>query len=127
MLTIEDARAYLSELGLAIPDTVLTCLVASVNAAEPCLIGLGISECSIKLALLYSVGLLAIGSGARRIRSQGAPSGASQSFDYGDPRPGIWSALRTLGVLDCLGPILPPEPTSPRGFMMVGRGGCRRG
>lgn len=125
MLTIDDAREYLEQLGLALPDAVLACLVASVNAAEPCLLGLGLPECSIRLALLYGVAIMSVGSGARRIRSQTAPSGASQSFEYDDPTPSLWANLRGLGVLGCLGPILPPEPARPRGFLMVGRGGCR--
>jgi hypothetical protein len=33
---------------------------------------------------MYAAALMATSSGARRIKSQGAPSGASRSFDYGD-------------------------------------------
>lgn len=128
MLTIEDARAFLAELGLTLPDSILTCLVASVNAAEPCLIGLGLPECSIKLALLYAMAILSIGSGARRLRSQTAPSGASQSFEYGvDQSAVLRSNLRALGAWDCLGPILPPEQRAANGGIMVGLGArkCR--
>jgi hypothetical protein len=82
-ITAADVQAFLGELGYSIPAR---CWIRScvVNKIIPCLDGAGYDDCTAKLILMYAAALMATSSGARRIKSQGAPSGASRSFDYGD-------------------------------------------
>ena len=76
-------------------------ILCVVNKIIPCLDGAGYDDCSAKLILMYAAALMATSSGARRIKSQGAPSGASRSFDYGDD--GITWLRDSLAKLDTSG------------------------
>ncbi len=82
-ITAADVQAFLGELGYSIPAALLDPILCVVNKIIPCLDGAGYDECTAKLILMYAAALMATSSGARRIKSQGAPSGASRSFDYG--------------------------------------------
>ena len=77
-------QQFLGELGYSIPVALLEPILCVVNKIIPCLNGAGYDDCSAKLILMYAAALMATSSGARRIKSQGAPSGASRSFEYGD-------------------------------------------
>ncbi|MGG4623976.1 hypothetical protein ACLPHD_06340 [Serratia odorifera] len=83
-ITAADVQAFLGELGYSIPGALLDPILCVVNKIIPCLDGAGYDECTAKLILMYAAALMATSSGARRIKSQGAPSGASRSFEYGD-------------------------------------------
>ncbi|MEG0868195.1 MAG: hypothetical protein RSD49_06940 [Hafnia sp.] len=122
-VTADDVKGFLSELGYAIPDALLTPILCVVNKIIPCLEGAGYDECTAKLILMYAAALMATSSGARRIKSQGAPSGASRSFDYGDD--GITWLRNSLSQLDtsgCAGE-LPISAGNTVGFFDV-VGGC---
>jgi hypothetical protein len=103
-LTPEDVKAFLGELGYSIPTALLTPILCRVNSIIPCMDGAGYDDCTQQLILLYAAALMSASSGARRIKSQGAPNGASRSFDYGDDaiswlRDSL-SALDTNGCAD---------------------------
>ena len=83
-ITAADVQAFLGELGYTIPMALLDPILCAVNKIIPCLDGAGYDDCTAKLILMYAASLMATSSGARRIKSQGAPSGASRSFEYGD-------------------------------------------
>lgn len=83
-ITAADVQALLGELGYWIPGALLEPILCVVNKIIPCLDGAGYDDCTSKLILMYAAALMATSSGARRIKSQGAPSGASRSFEYGD-------------------------------------------
>ena len=100
-ITAADVQAFLGELGYAIPASLLDPILCVVNKIIPCLDGAGYDECTAKLILMYAAALMATSSGARRIKSQGAPSGASRSFDYGDD--GITWLRDSLAKLDTSG------------------------
>lgn len=76
-ITAADVQAFLGELGYAIPGALLDPILCMVNKIIPCLDGAGYDDCTAKLILMYAAALMATSSGARRIKSQGAPSGAS--------------------------------------------------
>ena len=80
----EDVKAFLAELGYSIPDALLTPILCRVNSIIDCMDGAGYDDCTQQLILLYAAALMSASSGARKIKSQGAPSGASRSFEYGD-------------------------------------------
>jgi hypothetical protein len=100
-ITADDVNAYLSELGYTIPAAVLTPILCRVNSIIPCIEGAGYDECTQQLILLYCAALMATTSGARRIKSQGAPNGASRSFDYGDNLELLSDALKKLDPNGC--------------------------
>ncbi|BBE77220.1 MULTISPECIES: DUF7370 family protein [Phytobacter] len=83
-ITAADVHAFLGELGYSIPGALLEPILCVVNKIIPCLDGAGYDDCTAKLILMYAAALMTTSSGARRIKSQGAPSGASRSFDYGE-------------------------------------------
>lgn len=127
MLTVDEVMEYLAQLGLSLPAAMVECLVAQVNALEACLVGAGLLPCTIRLALMQAVAVLAIGTGARRLSSQTAPSGASQSFSYGtlaEQGQMLRNSIRALGAWGCLGPILPA--TGGNAALMIGLGTRRR-
>lgn len=125
MITLEEMQAYLAELGLTLPAVMLECLIDKAESALPCMIGAGYSECDQKLAMLYLVGMLSISAGARRIKSQGAPSGASRSFDYAQDQ--LRQLRQSLAIIDpsnCTGALQPADPTG-RAALFIGRPTCR--
>lgn len=78
--TLTEVKALMSELGFSIPDTVLSLLMEQLAEREECLSQYG--DSLSKLLSLYAVVRLASLSGARKIASQSAPSGAGRSFTY---------------------------------------------
>ncbi|CZW94535.1 DUF7370 family protein [Enterobacter asburiae] len=122
-LTPEEIKGFLAELGYAIPDTLLAPILCVVNKIIPCLDGAGYDECNAKLILMYAAALMATSSGARRIKSQGAPSGASRSFEYGDDSiTWLRDSLDRLDTSGCTGDLPISAGNSVGLFMVVG--GC---
>jgi hypothetical protein len=122
-ITAADVKAFLAELGYSIPDALLTPILCRVNSIIECMDGAGYDDCTQQLILLYAAALMSASSGARRIKSQGAPNGASRSFDYGD---GSIAWLRdSLSSLDTNGctEVLPITAGNSVGFFDV-VGGC---
>lgn len=122
-ITADDVKGFLAELGYAIPDALLTPILCLVNKIIPCLEGAGYDDCTSKLILMYAAALMAISSGARRIKSQGAPSGASRSFDYGEDST-VWlrESLVKLDTSECTGELPISAGNSVGLFLVVG--GC---
>ncbi|KAB8312928.1 hypothetical protein EH228_04410 [Erwinia endophytica] len=81
-ITIDDVKELMADLGFTVPDAILQLLLDQVSAVSDCMDGAGYSESLQKLLLIYAVTRLAALSGARKIASQSAPSGASRSFTY---------------------------------------------
>ncbi|WP_241569192.1 DUF7370 family protein [Rosenbergiella collisarenosi] len=81
-ITLEDVKPMMAELGFTVTDALLTLLLSQVSGVSACMDGAGYSEDLQKLLLIYAVLRLAALSGARKISSQSAPSGASRSFTY---------------------------------------------
>jgi len=89
-ITLTDVKALMAELGFTVPDAVLNLLMTKVSKADPCLDGAGYDDETQTLMKLYAVVRLAALSGARKLSSESAPSGASRSFAY--------DAAGTLGL-----------------------------
>lgn len=122
-ITAADIQNFLGELGYSIPESLLAPILCMVNKIIPCLEGAGHDECTTKLILMYAAALMATSSGARRIKSQGAPSGASRSFDYGeDSTTWLRNSLSALDTSGCTSG-LPISAGASVGFFMVA-GGC---
>ena len=118
MTTIE-AAAYLDQLGLSLPEPILAALVAKVDSLDACLGQYDPSDAS--LIKFYLIGLLAISSGGRRVQSQSAPSGASQSYSYGTLSEQMRQLKAALALIDtngCTADLIPSEP-GPQAAMYV--------
>lgn len=123
-MTEADAREYLAELGLSVPNIMLSALIARVSSVDDCISKY--PEESQTLIRYYLVGLLAITSGGRRIKSQGAPSGASQSYSYGtlvEQQRQLVNGLRLVDPDGCTSGLIPAEPGA-QAMLYVAKGGC---
>ncbi len=121
-ITSEEVTALLTELGYAIPSALLTPILCRVNGIDECLDGAGYDDCTQQLIKLYATALMSASSGARRLKSQGAPSGASRSFDYGDDAiTWLRDSLSSLDKAECTAS-LPITAGASVGFFMVAGG-----
>lgn len=69
--------------------------------------------------MMYAAALMSASSGARKIKSQSAPSGASRSFEYGDDSiTWLRDSLAALDTSGCTG-VLPITVGSSVGFFDV--------
>lgn len=126
MITSADLTAYLTELGYTLPPAMLDCLLAQAETARPCMAGAGYNECAQDLAVTYLAAMLSISSGARRIRSQAAPSGASRSFDYaGDQLKQLRQALAIVDPSGCTTALQPADPNGAAALFVGRAGACR--
>ena len=123
MLVLSDVTEYFSQLGLSLPDALMSCLISSVNDKQACLESAGLTTCQIKIAQLNALAILGLSQGARQVSSQSAPSGASQSYAYPTAQEQMRSliaSLRTLGAYACFENILPNAQA--KGRLVVGIG-----
>lgn len=125
-MTLAEARAYLAELGLELPDAILACLITRPLLLEECFDRHGYDTCTRSLIAFYVLGLLAISSGGRRIKSQTAPSGASRSFEYGtlaQQATQLANALKIIDPYGCSTGLLPAPVDAVGLAVFVGNGG----
>lgn len=121
MISPPQAAEYLDKtLGISVPSFVLTAAVEKVEAVEPDMVAAGYSEADQKLIQTYAVAIIAAAGAPRRINSQGAPSGASRSFQNDDE---ALSALRrSLEALDTAGTVadlIGPDPSNGALFLVA--------
>lgn len=113
-VTVEEVKEYLATQQLTMLDRMIQATISKVAGKEPCMTGAGYTDDDVYMLTCYLVGLMAITtSGDGRIRSQGAPSGASRSFHYnatGQTWKGLRNALMALDSAGCLSDLIPPNP-----------------
>lgn len=113
-----EVKSFISELGFSIPDSVLDLLIEQVGNHTTCLSQYG--DTTAKLLSLYAVVRLASLSGARKIASQSAPSGASRSFNYDSKgTDSLLTQIRAWDKNNCLSD-LPLESNRIGFFAIVG-------
>lgn len=121
MITSAQARQYLDQaLGIAVPDFIVDAAVAEVAAAETAMDAASYSATKKVLVQSMAVAIKASAGSARRIQSQGAPSGASRSFKNIDNA--LTLMRRELAALDTAGTvaaIVGADPASNTLFMVV--------
>ncbi len=127
MITDEQAAEYLASVGVALPDFLLTALVAQVNSINECLE----ENYTPGVALLiqsYLLGLLALAQGDRYVSSESAPNGASRSYrfmGYADRWRGLLNLLRGLDTAGCADMLIPVDPSATaHAGLWVAKGGC---
>lgn len=127
MITLEQAKEYLSGLGVSVPDIIISAWIASFESISECMELNGYPAATQVLIMSYLIALYGLSSGNKYISSQTAPSGASQSFRYADLRDlyrGQLGMLRMLDKKGCANGMIPPEPGAKGAALFVGRGGC---
>lgn len=114
MITGTQASQYLDQaLGVSVPDFIVQAAVDKVSAAEAAMVDAGYSAADQILIQCMAVAIIASGGSARRIASQGAPSGASRSFKNQDNA--LTALRRTLAGLDTAGTVtdlIGPDPAT---------------
>lgn len=127
MLTVAQAKEYLTSQGIALPDFVLELLVGQTNSINECL-AKHYNDETAAMIQLYLLRLLGLAQGDRYISSQTAPSGASRSFRYQSLQDGFRGARALLMNLDthgCATGLIPSDPTNTsRAGLWVATGGC---
>ena len=122
-ITADQVKPFLTELGYSIPDALLTPILCRVNSITDCLQAAGYDSCTQTLILMNAAALMCASSGARRIKSQGAPNGASRSFDYGsDSLTWLHDSLSDLDTAGCTASLPITAGSDSVGFFMVTRG-----
>lgn len=123
-ITPEAVNAFLAELGYSIPNSVLMPIICRVDSIDDCMDGAGYDDCTKELIKLYAAALMAASSGARKIKSQSAPSGASRSFEYGDDSiTWLRDSLRAMDTEGCTDDLPITAGSNDVGLFLV-VGGC---
>lgn len=131
MVTIEEIKEYLSGQMIEIPDGMLRRLMAKIDKFSECFEKNGYDENDIYFIYLYLIAMLGLFGADGRIRSQGAPNGASRSFQFGTLGE-RWKALRsmllTVDPAGCISSLIPPDPDKKVNcalFVSPGPSACR--
>lgn len=123
MITSAQASQYLAEmLGVSAPSFIVDAVVAEVATAEPAMVAAGYSASMQVMVQSMAVAIKACAGGARRLQSQGAPSGASRSFKNDDKA--LTLMRRELAALDNASTVADLVGSDPSGaaFMFVVNG-----
>ena len=121
MISTTQAAQYIDAvLGVGLPAFIVASAVERVEGAEPAMIAAGYDDARQVQVQSMAVALIAAAGAPRRIKSQGAPSGASRSFDYsaGD----LTALRRSLRALDTAGTtaaLVGPDPNAATLLMVV--------
>lgn len=124
-LTLVDAKAFLTSLGIALPDVFLQLIVDQINSIDACLAEAGYDLSTAGLIKYYALALLGIMQPNQYVTQQRAPSGASRSFSFGTLDEGYKKYIRLLQSLDangCTAGIIPENPNALGAALFVGMG-----
>lgn len=128
MPTLDELKQYLTSIGVPLPpDFILQAWLDLVSVIQPCLDGAGYPASTQLLIYLYTLGLMGYVNADKQISSQTAPSGASQSFRWGnfaDRYRSLRALLDTLDTSGCTASVIPPEPGASAGLWVSTGGKC---
>lgn len=122
MITKDQLTEFLAQYGVVLPDFMLDAIICQLDTVSACVDG-NYDACTATLIYAYAGAIIAGSAGTRRIASQHAPSGASQSFNYGTMD--FTQLRRTLKSLDssgCTTDLVGPDPVQGNYFRVIG--GC---
>lgn len=112
MITTTQAAEYLDlTLGITLPSFLVLAACEKVEAAEPAMFDAGYTEPNRILIQCMAVAIIAAAGAPRRIKSQGAPSGASRSFDNAeDALTQLRRSLAALDTANTVAALVGPDP-----------------
>lgn len=126
MITIDELSTELSNIGVTVSDTMLQCIVDTVNNTEQCLIDKGLSECLIKLSQTLAALLLCSNLSASKVIQSESVDVIRIAYKVESAsvqQQGWYNQLVSLGGFDCFADIIAPPVDSHYGFMFSG-GSC---
>lgn len=128
-MNLDQAKQYLSSLGIDVPDFLLQAILDDIEARKECLERHYTSSQIIRLYSLM-IALSVSAQGGQYISSQSLPGGLSRSFRYKDDKAmwkGLTGQLRLIDTHNCLTDLIPPDPfNTANGFLMTIRGACKK-
>lgn len=121
MISSAQASEYIAEvLGSSVPAFALNAARERVETAEAAMEAVPYAEADIKLMQAMAVAIIATAGGARRIQSQGAPSGAQRAFM--NDKDALTNMRRSLAAMDTaslLTDIVGPDPAAGTLFLIA--------
>jgi hypothetical protein len=120
MITSDQLNEFLAQYGVSLPSVVTDAILAQLDSISAC-VDANYPVNVAPLIYLYAAAIMAGNTGVRQVKSQGAPSGASQSFD--NPKAGFTQLRRTLAGIDtygCTKQIIGADPANASYFRVVG-------
>lgn len=121
-ITADQLNEYLTAQGItALPSFVVDAIVELVNNPDlaECFAENGYTEAAQTMLALSLAYLLAMANYPRYITSQSAPNGASRSFStpqLADMWRGTLSVIGAFDPANCLGDVIPQDPTKPKRY-----------
>lgn len=112
-VTIEEVQEYLESQQIELPASMLNRLIARIAKYEECFEKNGYDENDIYFIYMYLLTMFGLFGADGRIRSQGAPNGASRSFEFGklgERWKAISSLLAQVDPAGCVTGLIPPDP-----------------
>ena len=100
MITAEQLNQFLSEYGVSMPSIIADAIIEQLTTIAPC-VDANYPPATANLIYVYAGAIMYGNTGTRQIKSQGAPSGASRSFD--NMVNGFTQLRRTLSGIDTFG------------------------
>jgi len=122
MITADQLNEFLAQYGVSLPSFVVDAIVCQLATIAPC-IDANYDPCTAVLIYAYAGAILAGNTSTRRVKSQGAPSGASQSFEYGTLDFTLLRRnLKGIDTFGCTTDLIGADPANNSFFRVIG--GC---
>jgi hypothetical protein len=121
VITPAQATAYLDQaLGVSLPSFVVSAACDQVEAVEPAMLAAAYTEPQIELMQAMAVAIVACGGAAKRLTSQGAPSGASRSFKHQENALStLRRSLQSMDTAGTLAAVVGPDPAAATLLLVV--------
>lgn len=126
-MTIDQAKQYLDELGISLPDFILEALIKTIQERDECL-NENYSEATVLLICCYLLSLMAVASASKYVSSESIGGKLSVSYRYTNDKE-LWrgrvSLLQGLDTKGCVSDLIPEDPSrTKKAFAMTFSGGC---
>lgn len=112
-VTLEEVQEYLENQQIELPASMITRLMSRIAKFDECFEKHGYDENDVYFIYMYLLTMFSLFGADGRIRSQGAPNGASRSFDFarlGERWKALSSLLAQLDPHGCIAGLIPPDP-----------------
>lgn len=132
-ITLEELKEELALMQITMTDGMLTRLMARIDKFQACFDEHEYDEATVYMIYVYLISLLALFGQDGRVRSQGAPSGASRSFffaELGQRWRALSDLLKGLDPYGCISGLIPPDPDNDSNcalYISPGPEGCMLG